>query len=137
MLISSQFEEISRVREWLGGHASAAGFSDQEVRGLKLAVSEACANVIEHAYKGEPGNPIELHLVVNEESLVLTIRDFGAKFDLEKYELPDLSEPHEGGYGVFLIRSLIDKVEYDTSNERGTMLTLTKYRLLPSPQAPQ
>lgn len=128
LLIDSRLEEITRARRWLTKHASAQGFSAKEVRNLGLAVSEACANVIKHAYGGQAGNPIELQLAIDRHSLVLKIRDTGIKFDLEGYQPPDLSEPHEGGYGVFIIRSLMDKVEYDTSAERGTTLTLVKNR---------
>lgn len=127
LLIESRVEEVVRARRWFAGHTRAQGLSEQEIRRLGLALSEACINVIEHSYRGQPGNPIELHLTINEESLVLRIRDFGEKFDLETYEPPDLSVPHEGGYGVFLIRSVMDEVDYDTSGEHGTTLTLIKH----------
>ncbi len=128
MLIDSRVEEVARAREWLSERAGAEGFSDREVHKLGLVVSEACVNIIKHAYHGQPGNPIELRLSIDETNLVLTLRDVGDKFDLEEYEPPDLSEAHEGGYGVFIIRSLMDEVEYDTSAERGTTLTLVKHR---------
>ncbi len=128
LLIDSRLEEVARARKWLSEHASAQGFSDAEVRKLGLVVSEACVNIIEHAYAGEPGNSIQLRLFIDDARLVLEIRDFGARFNLETYKPPDLSEPHEGGYGVFIMRSLMDKVEYDTSGEQGTILTLVKHR---------
>lgn len=124
--------EVARVRRWLEDRARAEGFSSEDVRKLALVVSEACVNVIEHAYEGRPSNPIELSLTIDETSLVLKIRDVGLKFDLENYEPPDLSEPHEGGYGIYIMRSLMDRVEYDTSGERGTTLTLVKLRSAPT-----
>ncbi len=133
LLLDSRLEEITRARQWLTEHASAQGFSDKEVRNLGLVVSEACANVIKHAYGGRAGNPIELRLTIDERSLTLKICDTGVKFDLEGYQPPDLSEPHEGGYGVFIIHSLMDEVEYDSSQERGTTLTLVKNRPSSSP----
>ena len=128
MLIDSRVEEVARARKWLSDHAAAEGFSDGDVRKLGLVLSEACVNVIEHAYRGEAGNPIRLQLFIDNEALRLTIRDFGVRFDLEGYEPPDLSEPHEGGYGVFIMRSIMDEVEYDTSGPKGTALTLVKRR---------
>ena len=128
LLIDSRVEEVARARKWLTEHASTEGFSSKEVRNLGLVVSEACVNVIEHAYGGRPGNPIELKLFIDERELVLTIRDVGNKFDPTTYKPPDLSEPHESGYGVFIIRSLMDDVRYDTSGEQGTTLTLVKHR---------
>ena len=134
LLIDSRVEEVARARKWLTEQASAEGFSSKEVRNLGLVVSEACVNVIKHAYRGEPGNPVELKLSIDETSLVLTIRDIGEKFDPETYEPPDLSEPHESGYGVFIIRSLMDEVRYNTSSEQGTTLTLVKHRSSSPPQ---
>lgn len=131
--IDSRMAEVPRVRRWLGEYAKAEGFSSEEVRKLELVASEACVNVIEHAYGGLPSNPIDLSLAIDDESLVLEIRDVGSKIDLANYEPPDLSEPHEGGYGIYIMRSLMDRVEYDTSGEQGTTLTLTKRRPLPTP----
>ena len=128
LLIDSRVGEVARAREWLSDHAAAEGFSDGDVRKFGLALSEACVNVIEHAYRGEAGNPIELQLSIDDKALRLTIRDSGAAFDLDSYESPDLSEAHEGGYGVFIIRSIMDEVEYDTSGKRVTVLTLVKHR---------
>ena len=131
LALDSRVPEIARARHWVSEHARAAGFSDAEVRNVGLAVSEACANVIRHAYNGEPDHPILLHLVADETRLELWIRDRGTKFDPEAYQPPDLDEPHEGGYGVFIIHSLMDEVEYDTSASEGTTLRLVKYRTHP------
>ncbi len=136
MLIDSRVEEVSRARRWLSDHAAAEGFSEGDVRKLGLVLSEACVNVIEHAYLGEVGHPIELQLSIDDESLRLTVRDTGARFELEDYEPPDLDEPHEGGYGVFIMRSLMDEVSYSTSGQQGTTLTLIKRRPARPSQGP-
>jgi anti-sigma regulatory factor (Ser/Thr protein kinase) len=131
LLLDSRIEEIARAREWLKELTSAEGVLDNEVSDLGLAMSEACANIIEHAYRGQPNNPIRLRLTIDETSLVLTIHDRGEKFDLESYVPPELGEPRESGYGVYFVLSLMDKVHYDTSAERGTTLTLIKRRSNP------
>jgi serine/threonine-protein kinase RsbW len=126
--VESRVEEIAGVRSWLREQARASGFSESEAADLGLAVSEACANVIQHAYGGQPGHPIDLRLNIDETKLVLSIRDMGAPFDVNAYTPPDLSQPQEGGYGVFIMRSMVDEVDYDTSGQHGTILTLVKYR---------
>jgi len=128
LALDSRVQEIPRARQWVSAHARAAGFSDTEVRNLGLALSEACANVIKHAYHGQPNHPIELHLTVDEARVELAIRDRGTKFNLTSYQPPNLDESQEGGYGIFIIRGLMDEVEYDTSAEQGTTLRLVKYR---------
>jgi len=136
LLLDSRIEEIACAREWLKELTSAEGVLDNDVSDLGLAMSEACANVIEHAYRGQPGNPIKLRLNIDETDLVLTIHDHGEEFDPESYAPPELGEPHESGYGVFFVLSLMDKVHYDTSAERGTTLTLIKRRSNPHNRNP-
>lgn len=128
LIIESRVEELARAREWMRDYAHAAGFSDRQVHELSLVVSEACTNVIKHAYRGEPNYRIELHLAIDDVQLVLSIRDSGVPFDHASYQPPDLDEPQEHGYGVFIIKSLVDEVRYETVDGSGTALRLVKYR---------
>lgn len=128
LLIESRVEEIARAREWLSERARVEGFEDKDVNNIGLAMSEACANVIKHAYGEQPGNPIKLRLAIDTSRLILSICDQGEKYDPDSYTPPDLSKPQDGGYGVFLIRNLMDEVHYDSSSERGTSLTLVRHR---------
>ncbi len=128
LVIDSRLEAVAEARDWLAERASRAGFSSQTVSDLKLALTEAVSNVVRHAYGGEPGHQIVLSLAMDDEALTLTIRDFGRPFDPGRYREPDLSEPQEGGYGVFLMHNLMDEVRYDTSSGVGTTLTLVKRR---------
>lgn len=131
LVIQSRLERIPDARQWLTEHARAAGFAEDVILDLGLALSEALANVVEHAYGGNADQEIHLSLAIDSEKLCLTIRDFGKKFDLANYTVPDLDEPSEGGYGVFLIHELMDEVTYDTSPPTGTKLTLIRYRSAP------
>lgn len=128
LVIDSRTEEIVRARDWLAEQAIRAKFSRETVGDLKLALTEAVSNVVCHSYDSEPGHQIILSLSVDDEALILTIRDFGRPFDVSLYQPPDLNKLHEGGYGVFLIHSLMDQVDYDTSSGAGATLTLVKRR---------
>jgi anti-sigma regulatory factor (Ser/Thr protein kinase) len=128
LIIESKLENVSEVRRWLEGLTAQAGFNEEDIGSLKLVVSEACSNIIRHAYKGEDGHDIVISACIDDEKLALNIRDFGTKIDLSKYEKPSLGEPQEGGYGIFLMHTLMDSVEYDTSAEVGTTLRLVKLK---------
>jgi len=128
LVIDSRLEEIARARDWLAERVSQAMLSRETVGDLKLALTEALSNVICHSYDSEPGHQIILSLFVDDKALTLTIRDFGRPFDASLYQMPDLDKLQEGGYGVFLIQSLMDQVRYDTSSGVGTTLTLVKQR---------
>jgi len=128
LVIKSRLDQIAKARNWIAEKAQAAGFSSDEVFALKLVVSEACTNIIRHAYEGAPEGDIILSVGIEGDKFSLTIRDFGKKFDLSQYKPPDLDRPAESGYGIYLITKLMDEVEYDTSPPRGTVLRMVKYR---------
>ena len=77
---------------------------------------------------GAEDKDIILSIGIEGDKLLLTIRDFGKKFDLSRYKPPNLDRPAESGYGIYLIRELMDEVEYDTSPSQGTILKMVKYR---------
>ena len=126
LVIKSQPAQIATVRNWVAEKAQTAGFSTDDIFALKLAVSETCSNVIRYAYEGADDKDIVVSVGIEGDTLSLTIRDFGKKFDLSHYKTPDLDKPSEGGYGIYLTRELMDEVEYDTSPPEGTVLRMVK-----------
>ncbi|MFQ5854657.1 MAG: ATP-binding protein [Anaerolineae bacterium] len=128
LVIQSRPGRIADARQWAAQQTRAAGFGEDAVFAVELALGEALANVVEHAYDGDEAQEIRLTLVVDGEKLCLTIRDYGRKFDQASYTPPDLDVPAEGGYGVYLMHELMDEVTYDSSPPEGTRLSLVKYR---------
>jgi serine/threonine-protein kinase RsbW len=92
---------------------SAVSDKDALIYNIELAVHEACANIVEHAYAGLPGR-IEVAFILVEmpRQLVVELKDNGRSFDLSSVSEPDLDQPHTGGYGLFLVHQLMDLVEY-------------------------
>lgn len=128
MVIDSNITNIADARHWAAQHAAAASFDKDAVFAIELAVGEAITNIIRHAYDGQPGHPIRLMLTIDNEKLSLSIVDFGRKFDPGNLPPPNLDTPREGGYGIYLIKKVMDQVTYDTSLPKGTQLELIKYR---------
>lgn len=125
--IPSRLPLIDDARRWLTEHSKAAGFDDEIVWEIELALTEALANVIEHAYGGEPDCEIRLSVEVDDECLRITIVDWGRAFDESSYAVPDLSEARASGYGVHLISQLMDEVLRQASPGENR-LSLVKYR---------
>ena len=119
---------MAHARQWIAEKAKQDGLSDEEIFDLQLVINEACSNVIKHAYQMENGHEIMLSIAINPEKTALTVRDFGDKIDIDRYQSPNLDVPSESGYGIFLIRNLMDIVEYDISHELGTELKMVKFR---------
>lgn len=128
LVIKSRLDRVAEARRWVAHQARSAGFDHDTVSELELVISEALSNVVKHAYGGNEGHEIHLSVTIDDEKLSLTIRDFGQRFDPTTYTPPDLDNPAEGGYGVYLIQELMDEVTYDTSLPEGTRLSMVKYR---------
>jgi sigma-B regulation protein RsbU (phosphoserine phosphatase) len=92
---------------------------------LELAVTEAVANVMKHAYKGQTDQPIELSAVVEAARIILTIRHQGLPFVPTEIPLPVFDGSKEGGFGLFIINKLMDEVIY-SSEPDGNRIKLIK-----------
>ncbi|MBN1400253.1 MAG: ATP-binding protein [Anaerolineae bacterium] len=93
---------------------------------IQLAVDEAIVNIIEHAYDEDPAGIVELTAEIHPDHLTLRLCDWGASFDSAQVPEPDLSAPHEHGYGVYLIRELMDQVTYEHDPSGSNCVTLIK-----------
>ncbi len=81
---------------------------------IQLAVHEACTNIVEHAYAEEPTGRIiiKLTLIQQPRALAIDIYDTGSSFDITMAREPNLDEAQVHGYGLFLIRNLMDEMTY-------------------------
>lgn len=123
-------ENVSAAIDCVTKSAQEAGFDEAVLYQLQLAVDEACANVVHHAYKGmEPGD-IEVSCSFDDQRLVIRVRDWGRSFVPEDVPEPDVGAPLEerslGGLGLFLIRQCMDEVEFSFDEKNGNELTMTK-----------
>lgn len=128
--IPAKAEYVDIVRLTLYGVANKAGFSYEEIEDMKVAVSEACNNVVLHAYDNKFGM-IEIVFEIHRDSLCIRVKDSGNSFQYEQtinkvvpLHNKTLSEAHAGGLGLFMMHALMDNVEVRT--ELGTEVILTK-----------
>lgn len=83
---------------------------------VRLAVHEACTNIIEHAYHSQNGSIRAIFERLSDPArIVIHLYDDGQPFDPDSVPAPDLSEPRTSGYGLFLIRNLMDEVHYQAA----------------------
>jgi anti-sigma regulatory factor (Ser/Thr protein kinase) len=127
----ARFEFLDQIREFVAEIARENGFNEKEIYSLQLAADEAATNVIEHAYADTSDAVFEFGCDVQEDALVITLHDRGKSFDISKVKEPnvtaDLNERQIGGLGIYLMRKLMDKVEYH-SDATGNLLTMTKHK---------
>lgn len=115
--VPSSTENLAIVRDFLKAVGSQAGMQDGEVAKVQLAVDEACANVIEHAYDHDASRKVMIRVDFDAETLRVEIVDTGRGFDpdsIKPEELKDLAAQRKtGGLGLRLIQTLMDEVIYN------------------------
>ncbi len=132
LTIPAKAEYLHIVRLTLFGIASKVGFSFEQIEDMKVAVAEACNNVILHAYEDTEPGILEIQFEFDETALSIHIKDEGTSFDYDKMlskssTLHDktLQEANVGGLGIFMMHALMDKVQVISKN--GTEVLLTKF----------
>ena len=124
------------VRRNVTAASELVGFSDKDVKAITLAVDEGCTNIIRHCYNCKRDGIIIVRIRMYKNRIEVVLKDFGEEVNLRKLEdcrkevLAKLEDPESvspGGLGVMLIHSVMDRVQYKTSKEFGTVLRLIKY----------
>lgn len=127
---------LADIRGFIDEAAEAAGLTSQAASELRLAVDEACANIVIHGYKNKGGD-LEITVTHDSERLTVTLSDHAPPYDpLKEAPGPDfdapLAERAPGGLGVILVKQNTDAVEYRMSDAGRNLLILTKF-CSPSP----
>jgi serine/threonine-protein kinase RsbW len=129
----AQFQYLDEIRDLVAEVAREGGFSEKEVYSIQLAADEAASNIIEHAYQGVKDGELDIACGMQGDLLTIVLHDHGQPFDPASVRPPnlkaDLSDRQIGGLGIYLMRKLMDEVEYESSTSRGNRLTLTKRRI--------
>lgn len=128
LTIPSRVECIDDARRWVSERLRAGGIPEDPIADVELALTEALANVIEHAYEGAPDREIRLGVEVAGDGAAVRVRDWGRAADPGAFVGRDLDDPGEGGYGVFLMQELMDDVQREHPPDGGTLLILVKRR---------
>lgn len=121
---TAQFENLDKVREFVGEAAQNCRLNPSAIYAVQLAVDEAFSNIIEHAYGGESLEMIECTCQIMPTGLAITLRDCGHPFDPTAVPDPDLEADLEdrdiGGLGLFFIRQLMDEIHFTFASDAQT-----------------
>ena len=115
--VPSSTENLALIREFVSNVGVQAGLDASDVGKLELAVDEACANVIEHAYGHDTSKEVIIRATFDEEALRIDVEDTGRGFDPDSVEPSELErlvrERKSGGLGMRLMKQLMDEVRYE------------------------
>jgi serine/threonine-protein kinase RsbW len=115
--LPARAENVAVVRHAFGGLAEALEVPDQLLSDIKLAVTEACTNVVIHAYPDEEG-PMEIRAAIGEDELSIVVRDEGRGV-VPRADSPGL------GLGLPLIATLTQSLELGTGDDESTEVRMT------------
>ncbi len=116
-------DKVKDVREWIAAALADHAVHTEIIDKILLAASEAITNCVVHAYKPTREGRVDVIIRFNDGEVELTVRDYGSGLRMEQYDTPDTEKASEGGYGIYLIRSLMDDVRL-LPHADGTELTM-------------
>lgn len=100
------------------------GIDDDCVSEIEVAVSEACTNVLKHVEGTEEA--YEVQVEVNESECDIRVIDTGPGFEHDGKGREHAEPSAEGGRGIYLMRAMVDNIEFTSTPETGTVVRLTK-----------
>jgi serine/threonine-protein kinase RsbW len=129
--IPSITENLQMIREFVLKIAAKAGFNEETREQIALAVDEACTNVIKHAHHHDARRLMDIQIKTDADKIKIIITDKGRGFDITKLKDPDIEkfirESKHGGLGIYLIKTLMDEVNYEFNPGVRNQVELTKY----------
>jgi serine/threonine-protein kinase RsbW len=108
--------------------AWGADASEEVLGRLELAVQEAATNILRHSYRGQSDRPIQLTVEADARQISITFAHQGCDFDPDTVAPPVFDGSRAGGFGVYLIRELVDEVTYSTDAGGQQIIHLVKKR---------
>lgn len=126
--IPSKIESIDEAVVKTVEFAKEAGFGDDAIFGIDMAVREAVANAVKHGNKLDESKSVDIDLKSSAENFQIDIRDYGEGFSVE--EVPDPTNPENllkaDGRGILFMQNFIDTVEWHNHPDGGMLVKMTK-----------
>jgi len=131
LVVKSSTDNLSIIREFTTSSAAECGCGEELTGKIILAVDEACTNIIKHAYKYSSNGDIGINIRFTNSTLYITITDSGEHFNPDAVPAPNLMEYQKqkksGGLGIFLMKKLMDEVNYRILKDNKNQVELVKH----------
>lgn len=117
--INSDPANLITVEEFINYMVHDVGVPEEKLQGLLISITEATTNAMIHANKKNPDKLVKIFAKVENEQLIISIKDQGEGFDPKK--IPDPTEPEnllkDSGRGLYLMRFYMDDLRYNITPE--------------------
>jgi serine/threonine-protein kinase RsbW len=121
--LPQEAETVALIRTVVTNTLLLFGVADSCVEDIRLALSEACTNVIEHAASSDE---YEVRVQVDDRQCVITVKDAGGAFNAEAFSAAMPDRESARGRGVAIMHAVVDRVEFRSEPESGTIVRLVK-----------
>lgn len=122
--IANDIHYIEAALSCVSFAAKRFGISQKEIKKLEIATEEAVANVIQYAYEADEYAYIDISVLVEGFSFIISIKDKGKPFDFFSLSAED---EHVSGLGVKMMQNLTDKLEFRNLGSKGREQRLIKH----------
>jgi serine/threonine-protein kinase RsbW len=128
--IKSSLESLKIIREFISEFCIKRNIKKSSIDKIVLAVDEACSNIIKHAYQLDESGIINIKLSLEDSTLKIEIEDYGQPFKNSNVNEPNINdyykEHKKGGWGLYLIKKIMNFVSYNRTNDGKNYLVLIK-----------
>lgn len=114
---------VALIRAGVTNILTLFGVAEQCIEDLRLALSEACTNVIDHA---SAEDEYEVRVQVDDERCAISVKNTGNHFDAASLEGVMPNARSARGRGVAIMRAVMDQVRFTSEPEAGTIVHLVK-----------
>lgn len=126
LLMPVDVSQLAEMRNQVDQICIQNGLSTVATRRMVLAIDEALSNIIEHGHMDE-GETIELTLDISLDEITVMLRDSGIAFDpCSSQRQPQQESYPRRGFGLYLIRLIVDELQYKRSDDGFNVLSLIK-----------
>ena len=130
IIIKSKISEIANLADFIADAGKKYQIDDESVFDVSVALDEVINNIISYGYNGNPTHDIKIEFLLKNKLLCVIVSDEGKLFNPCKTETPDLSNSLEdkpiGGLGIFLVKRLMDSVEYKREGNKNILFLYKK-----------
>jgi len=127
--IPSTLDYLSQVDEFIESKLRKLGIDEDQIADIAISVTEAVTNAVVHGNKNDLNKKVTISLKADSSRVEVRVEDEGAGFDPDSIRSP-ISEENllkENGRGVFILKSLMDKVDFSPGFKKGTRIKMVKF----------
>lgn len=133
LLVSNRIDELSHVQVFIDELFGEWEMPVSLTMSINLVLEEALTNTILYGYDDDNMHTIEVTFSLQGDNLIISLVDDGHAYDPTLKEDPDITLPAEernvGGLGIFLIKQIMDKVEYRKIGKNNCLILTKNIRL--------